>query len=129
MHHSVLFDAKVSQYDENLKANVLTQKPNKQFFLSTENFEKGLTVPYVCGLRATPTKHSPSPFWFLCDVALRYTFCPPLCFYYCMTKIFAVFLVEVDTAYICVQCSSALLIQYPLPRIIVLITNSPFKGC
>ena len=33
------------------KPNVLSKKPSKQFFLSTENCEKGLIVPYACGLR------------------------------------------------------------------------------
>ena len=37
----------------NLSQNISAlKKANKQLFLPTENFEKGLTVPYACGVRS-----------------------------------------------------------------------------
>ena len=52
MYHSVLFamPKSVNLTTFFLKANVLTEKPNEQFFLPTENFEKGPIKPYACGL-------------------------------------------------------------------------------
>ena len=51
VYHSVLFAMPKSKFDDFfLKSNILTEKPNEQFFLPTENFEKGLIVPYACGL-------------------------------------------------------------------------------
>ena len=44
------------------KPNVLSKKPSKQFFLSTENCEKGLIVPYACGLPALCVSVCVNPF-------------------------------------------------------------------